>query len=71
MLTGDAFKPPEELIKVFEKFGIENPSEEELVITCQRGVSSCVVDAALKTIGNKHTKVYDGSYMEYSGIIKI
>ncbi len=35
-------------------------------MTCQRGVTACIVDFAMKLIGNTNTSVYDGSYEEYS-----
>jgi len=60
------FKSPEELRRLFESVGIKNPEQDEVVLSCQRGITACIVDAAFRALGNTKTKVYDGSYEEYS-----
>ena len=45
---------------------MKDPSKDEVVLTCQRGITACILDAALRSLGNPATKVYDGSFEEYS-----
>lgn len=60
------FKSPEELTKLLVSLGIDNPESREIVSSCYKGVSACILDVALQLIGNKQAAVYDGSYQEYS-----
>lgn len=63
------FKSPEELQSLFKTMNISN--SQEVIVSCQRGITACIVDAALKIAGNTHTSVYDGSYEEYSKKMKV
>lgn len=40
-------------------------------MSCQRGITACIIDAAFKIAGNQHTSIYDGSYEEYSKRLKV
>ena len=43
LLNADkTFKSKEELIKIFESAGIEDPVTAQLVLSCQRGITACV-----------------------------
>lgn len=67
VLNGDkTYKSPEELRKVFSAAGIENPDSANLITTCQRGITACQFDIALRLLGKDNTPTYDGSYEEYS-----
>lgn len=56
----------DQLIKKFKEAGIEDPLSDHIIISCQRGITACVVETALKELGNPNTRLYDGSYGEYS-----
>jgi FK506-binding protein 1 len=42
-----------------------------VIISCQRGITACIVNAALEIAGYSKTSVYDGSYEEYSTTMKV
>jgi thiosulfate/3-mercaptopyruvate sulfurtransferase len=43
------FKSPEEIKKIFQVKGqLKNPETDTAVLTCQLGISACVLDAALR-----------------------
>lgn len=60
------FKTPEQIKKIFEDAGIQNPESATFVSSCQRGITACINEAALRIIGNNSTILYDGSYEEFS-----
>lgn len=61
------FKPTEELAQMFKDMGVKDDGKQEVVFTCQRGITSCVLEAAFNEVyGNGKSKVYDGSYEEYA-----
>ena len=61
------FKPREQLIDAFRHHAaLKNPTNEPVVLTCQRGITACIIDFALRTLGNPNTSVYDGSLEEYA-----
>lgn len=60
------FKTVDELKKVFIDAGIENPESQQIILSCQRGITACVLESALRIIGNPNVTLYDGSYEEYS-----
>eukprot|EP00347_Sterkiella_histriomuscorum_P014041 403362385 len=63
------YKKSEEMKKIIKEIGgIQNPEKDEVIMTCQRGITACIVDAAFRTVGNNNTSVYDGSYEEYAKI---
>ncbi len=64
------FKSPEQLQSLFKSLNISN-SSQEIIVSCQRGITACIVDVALKIAGHTHTSVYDGSYEEYSKTMKV
>ena len=65
------FKKVEELKKLFqEQGGLADPVKDEVIVYCQRAIVACVLEVALKEIGNKNSSVYDGSYEEYGAKIK-
>lgn len=39
---------------------------QPIITSCQRGITACILDVALRLIGNNQTSVYDGSYEEFS-----
>ena len=47
------FHPREKMIEAFKRqAGIENPESDKIILTCQRGITACIIDFALKTLGN-------------------
>jgi 3-mercaptopyruvate sulfurtransferase SseA len=56
---------------VLKEVGLPDPANQELIISCQRGITACILDAAFKIVGNQHTSVYDGSFEEYSKKLKV
>jgi 3-mercaptopyruvate sulfurtransferase SseA len=60
------FLPHEQMLDVFHNVGLKNPESEEVILTCQRGITASIVNLALKTLGNEHTTVYDGALEEYA-----
>jgi thiosulfate/3-mercaptopyruvate sulfurtransferase len=67
LLNADkTFKSPEELKTIFKAAGILNPESDQLIVSCQRGITACIVDAGLRIVGNKNTSIYDGSYEEFA-----
>ena len=66
------FKSNEELKKLFKEQGsLSDPTKDQVILSCQRGIAACVLDVALRQIGNQQTSVYDGSYEEYGAKIKL
>mmetsp|Transcript_11207 Transcript_11207/g.18857 ORF Transcript_11207/g.18857 Transcript_11207/m.18857 type:complete len:106 (+) Transcript_11207:609-926(+) len=60
------FRTDEELAKIFsEKAFMKDPIEEKAILSCQSGISACILEAGLKQLGNKSTVVYDGSFEEW------
>jgi len=60
------FKTGEEVIQILKDLGIHDPTKDKMVITCQRGITACILQAALDQIGNPNVQVYDGSWEEFS-----
>jgi rhodanese-related sulfurtransferase len=60
------YKSAEELTQILKQAGFSDPVNQQYVLSCQRGVTACILDVAMRLIGNTHTSVYDGSYEEYS-----
>ena len=60
------FLPHEQLLDVFHNVGLKNPESDEVILTCQRGITASIVNLALKTLGNERTSVYDGALEEYA-----
>ena len=59
-------KSREDLIEIFKsQGGIVDPENEKVILSCQRGVTACVLELALASLGNPNTSVYDGSYGEW------
>eukprot|EP00347_Sterkiella_histriomuscorum_P000154 403376966 len=65
-----SFKTKEELIAGFKAQGINDPTNDKVVFTCQRGITACILEAAISILGNTNAQVYDGSYEEYQRKIK-
>lgn len=59
-------KSDEELAALLESKGVVIGKDS--VVTCGSGVTACVVDLALKVLGNKEARLYDGSWSEYGKI---
>ena len=58
-----AYLAPDELKKVFEKFGVD--PEKPIIASCGTGVTACVIEAALDATGYgspDKRRVYDGSW---------
>ena len=67
MNADGSFKDHEDIKELLQVVGgMENPVEQPVVTTCMKGYSAAVTYLALKEIGNKDVKLYDGSYSEYS-----
>ena len=62
------YKKPDEMKKLLQNSGVKNPEKDEVILTCQRAITACIVDAAFRTVGNQNTSVYDGSFEEYAKI---
>ncbi|TNV76535.1 hypothetical protein FGO68_gene10564 [Halteria grandinella] len=61
------YKRPEQIQEVLEMNGIKNPQiNEDVVLSCQRGITASVMEIAMRLIGNEKVMLYDGSYEEYS-----
>ena len=60
-----SFKSAEEIIESMHEHLIEEPTKQDMVVSCKQGVAACVLLVALNEIGNKSVKVYDGSYEEF------
>lgn len=60
------YKSPTELKDIFKQAGVRDPIKDEVALTCQRGITACILEAALRSIGNDRSSVYDGSYEEYA-----
>ena len=52
-----------ELSMIFEAKGID--TNRPIINSCGSGMTACVVDLALKTVGAEKTILYDGSWTEY------
>lgn len=61
-------KSKDELTKIVEN--LELDPNKETITYCQGGVTACIGIAALKEIGFKNVKLYDGSWAEYSSLEK-
>lgn len=59
-------KSNEDLTWILASKGID--ISKETVVTCGSGVTACTVDLALKVLGNKNARLYDGSWTEYSQV---
>lgn len=57
------FKSEAEIAQIFKDVGID--ANKHIVTTCGSGTTSCVVDLALRLLGNNTAQVYDGSWSEY------
>ena len=56
-------KPADELRRVFENAGID--PDAPVVTSCGSGVTAAVINLALESLGNRGTKLYDGSWTEW------
>lgn len=60
-------KANEQLRAIFEERKVE--VNKFTINSCGSGVTACIVDLALRILGNEHkTKVYDGSWSEYGRV---
>mmetsp|Transcript_24647 Transcript_24647/g.72079 ORF Transcript_24647/g.72079 Transcript_24647/m.72079 type:complete len:144 (-) Transcript_24647:36-467(-) len=63
------FRPRKELMRVFEKAGVDVQTERQIVCTCGSGVSVCHLYLALEECGRDNggdnTVIYDGSWAEW------
>jgi len=46
------FKSKDQLIEEFKKVGLQDPVKDRVILTCQRGITACILEAALDHIGN-------------------
>jgi hypothetical protein len=58
-------------VQSFQSVGLSDPATQPMVLSCQRGVTACILDVAMRLIGNENTSVYDGSYEEYSKMLRV
>jgi thiosulfate/3-mercaptopyruvate sulfurtransferase len=63
------FKSIDALLESFKSVGLSDPATQPMILSCQRGVTACILDAAMRLVGNENTSVYDGSYEEYSKML--
>ena len=63
LTEGGRLKPPEELRRAFAEAGIDpgRPS----VTSCGSGVTAAVINLALESLGNRSSRLYDGSWTEW------
>ena len=64
MLTKDGyngFRPEEELKEILHPF-----LDKDVAVVSQNGVGACVLELALRELGNDRVTVYDGSYYDYA-----
>lgn len=67
LMAGDrsfAFSSPDSLADLFAAAGVT--AEREIITYCGRGYAAAVGVLALKTIGHKRVRLYDGSWSEWS-----
>ncbi|TNV76565.1 hypothetical protein FGO68_gene2944 [Halteria grandinella] len=60
------FLNQDELIAKFKSVGVKDPLKDEVVFCCQRGITACIIEFALRSVGNENTSVYDGSLEEWA-----
>jgi thiosulfate/3-mercaptopyruvate sulfurtransferase len=60
------YLPPEQLTKLFQAAGVKDPYQDPVVFSCQRGITACIIELALRTLGNNNTRLYDGSLEEWA-----
>jgi len=60
-----SFKSKDEIAAAFKSASINKPHSEALVLSCNRGVTACALDIALRELGNTNSRMYDGSWTEY------
>ena len=60
------YKTDEELLEVFKQrdFNVED-KQQEIVMSCMAGMTSCCVTHALWITGFEDVKLYNNSYQEY------
>ena len=42
--------------------------DKQTINTCGSGMTACIVDLALRTLGNEKQTLYDGSWTEYGSV---
>jgi 3-mercaptopyruvate sulfurtransferase SseA len=61
------FLPKEQLAEVYRtKGGLTHPESQPVILTCQRGITACIINFGLEILGNNNTSLYDGSLSEYA-----
>ena len=65
--NNNEIKSPEEIRQLLEQRGVD--LTKPVNITCGWGITVCVLEAAMQPLGVE-TRIYDGSYAEYSDRIK-
>ena len=61
VLTEDGYRPMEDLKQALHPF-----LDKDVVVLSQNGVQACVLEVALRELGNDRVTVYDGSYFDYA-----
>ena len=56
-------KSPEELRKAFEAAGVD--PDKPSITSCGSGVTAAVISLALESLGNRSSRLYDGSWTEW------
>lgn len=71
-------KPNKDLEEIFKSKGVDIPMPEDLgaqtlhaVSTCGSGMTACIIDLGLRSIGIDKIAVYDGSWSEYVPNLKM
>jgi thiosulfate/3-mercaptopyruvate sulfurtransferase len=65
--TNNTFKSKKNLIKIFEKAGIDKSKNP--IFTCGSGVTAAVLTLAFRLINDNYSPIiYDGSWSEYGKI---
>ena len=56
-------KDPDALTAIFEGAGIDG--KRPVITTCGSGVTAAVINLALESLGNRSSRLYDGSWTEW------
>ena len=57
-------KSHEEILNIINEKGLD--PNKPMTISCQGGVTACILFAALRDMGYQNCSVYDGSWSEFS-----
>ena len=64
MTNDGTMKSKDDVKQLLEKKGVD--LSKEVYISCGWGITVCVLENAMRDLEGVKTKIYDGSYAEYS-----